>query len=114
MISLDYKNRISAKDALKHPFFKENPLVCEPSEVLPQEIRNPAPDIDYHEFITKNEKNKKQNFKKEYTFKHNKLDEFTQKSTSITDLIAPSAIQQHNQDFLKITKQMLIESKDAV
>jgi serine/threonine protein kinase len=59
MISLDFKNRISAKAALKHQFFQENPHACEPSEVLPQEIRNPAPDTDYHEFITKNEKNKK-------------------------------------------------------
>ena len=59
MISLDYKSRISASEALKHTFFSENPQVCEPSEVLPEEIRNPAPDTDYHEFITKNEKNKK-------------------------------------------------------
>jgi serine/threonine protein kinase len=92
MISLDYKNRISAKDALKHPFFQENPLACEPSEVLPPEIRNPAPDTDYHEFITKNEKNRKQNFKKEFTFKHNRPEELTHKGSSITDLIAPSAI----------------------
>jgi hypothetical protein len=35
MISLDFKNRISAKAALKHQFFQENPHACEPSEVLP-------------------------------------------------------------------------------
>ena len=42
---------------------------------MPLEIRIPAPDTDYHEFITKNEKNKKVNFKKEYTFKHNNYEE---------------------------------------
>ena len=55
--------------------------------MLPPEIRNPAPDIDYHEFITKNEKNKKINFKKEYTFKHNKFDEAVFKVSSINGLV---------------------------
>ncbi len=92
MISLDYNSRISAKEALNNSFFKESPLACEPREVLPEEIRNPAPDTDYHEFITKNEKNKKINFKKEYTFKHNKLDEAVFNGAPITDLITPGLI----------------------
>lgn len=75
MINLDFKTRISARKALEHPFFSENPAPCEPAELLPEEIRNPAPGTDYHEFTTKSEKNKKKDFKKQYSFKHNKIDE---------------------------------------
>lgn len=39
--------------------------------MIPTEIRNPDVETDFHEFITKNEKNKKSNFRKVYTFKHN-------------------------------------------
>lgn len=90
MITLDFRGRISAQKALEHQFFSEEPQACQANEMLPIEIRNPAPDMDYHEFITKNEKNKKLNFRKDFTFKHNNHEETTLRGNSITDLVQPS------------------------
>jgi len=45
-------------------------LACEKNELLPAELKNDFTN-DFHEFITKAEKNKKKDFKKIFTFKHN-------------------------------------------
>jgi serine/threonine protein kinase len=70
LICLDPRARYTAKQALDHDFFKEEPLACDPADLIPAQLKNDSQN-DFHEFITKCEKNKKQNFRKEFTFKHN-------------------------------------------
>lgn len=71
IINLDFRARLSAGQALEHPFFTQEPLACDKKNLLPAEILNFDSGVDYHEFITKSEKNKKKDFRKSYTFKHN-------------------------------------------
>jgi serine/threonine protein kinase len=67
LLVYDFKKRLSASQALQHPFFTRPDVVkpCLPSELPLKELE------DQHEFITKAERNKKKDFRKEYTFKHN-------------------------------------------
>ena len=90
---LDYRSRLTAKQALEHPFFSQEPRACEPKKLLPPEILNQDSGVDYHEFITKCEKNKKKDFRKSFTFKHN------------LDLEAPLAMlgSVKNFDFMRVT-----------
>ena len=69
MLLLDPQKRLTASKALKHPFFTEKSLeqACQPADLPVKDLEG-----DHHEFITKAERNKKQNFKKWYSFKHNK------------------------------------------
>ena len=61
--------------------------------MLPAEILNQDSGVDYHEFITKCEKNKKKDFRKSFTFKHN-LDFETP-----VGMLAPIK----NVDFMRVT-----------
>jgi len=67
LLMYDHNKRLSASQALQHPFFSGPNAVppCLPSELPLKELE------DQHEFITKAERNKKKDFRKEYTFKHN-------------------------------------------
>ena len=68
MLTLDPDKRITAEEALKHPFFTDPSLepACDPIKLPVHQLE------DHHEFITKAERNKKKDFKKTYSFKHNK------------------------------------------
>ena len=67
MLCLDPNKRLSASQALQHPFFTDPnlPAACQPSDLPVNQME------DHHEFITKAEKNKKKDFRKMYTFRHN-------------------------------------------
>ena len=60
---------MSARQAKNHPFFTDAslPPACNPLELGIIDIKE-----DYHEFVTKSERNKKTDFKKTVTFKHNR------------------------------------------
>ena len=68
MLTLDPHKRLSASQALQHPFFTDLSLepACQPIDLPVDQLE------DHHEFITKAERNKKKDFKKQYSFKHNK------------------------------------------
>lgn len=70
LICLDHRQRYTAEKALEHPFFSEEPLACSEADLLPSSIKNDQTN-DFHEFMTKAEKNKKKDYKKTFTFKHN-------------------------------------------
>lgn len=67
MLILDPKKRLTAEQALKHPFFTDSsvPPACPPSELPVNQMD------DHHEYITKAERNKKKDFRKQFTFRHN-------------------------------------------
>ena len=68
MLCYDPKQRITASDALQHPFFTAKDAVpaCKPSELPVVGLQE-----DHHEFITKAERNKKKDFRKIFSFRHN-------------------------------------------
>lgn len=69
MLELDSSKRLSAKQALEHPFFSNDDLInaCKPTELRMDLVAE-----DLHEFVTRAERNKKLDFKKLFSFKHNK------------------------------------------
>lgn len=68
MLCLDPNKRIRAAQALQHPFFTDSstPPACKPEELPVTSLEE-----DHHEFITKSERNKKKDFRKLFTFRHN-------------------------------------------
>lgn len=69
MLILDPEQRLTAKQALDHRYFKEEPLACEP-------INLPKLQEDFHEYSVKQEKRSKPELKKLYTFKPMKTNEY--------------------------------------
>ena len=97
LINLDHRSRLTAEKALEHPFFTEAPLPCENLDLLPVELKNADPTVDFHEFITKSEKNKKKDFKKTFTFKHNlPQDETPTLKPTISQLVKEQPLNQKN------------------
>jgi serine/threonine protein kinase len=62
MLTLNPRERITAKDALSHEFFNDIPKACLPSEI-------PLFEDDYHEYVVKSEKKHKKPMKQSFTFK---------------------------------------------
>ena len=107
IICLDQRARLTAQQALEHPFFAKDqePAACANSELLPAELLKSG--NDFHEFITKAERNKKKDFKKVFTFKHNLPIELAQ-SNNISSLVNPvlkPTSEYKNPDFMVLTRQ---------
>ena len=69
MLILDPHKRLTGAQALQHPFFTDTnyELACLPGDLPLKDLHG-----DHHEFITKAERYKKKDYKKQYSFKHNK------------------------------------------
>lgn len=65
MLLYDTKKRITAADALNHPYFKSDPLPCLPSQL-------PRFKEDFHEYTVRLERSKEENLAKESQNSENK------------------------------------------